>query len=300
MNKNLRNRFLLLIGILVLLLAIILSRPGQIIEIILDVNLFYLLLAVGLIFIAYLVQTLRFLVLMRHHDNRLGFFNTFIVLMSSIYFNLITPAGAGDVFARPYILKRLYKTDFKDAFSTVFFERFSDLIILLIVTLGFMWIYILKLNLMLYLLLVFLGILLSLLLFKYLRKITGFIPQRVMKYVDYVLKIRTIPISSILISSIFTLLNFILIISIIYMILLSLNVVPTIVMIGLFLMSFLIGLLSFIPGGLGVLDASVAGLYHMNGFDGSLGMSIALLNRFLYLSTSLVFYIFVLSKIKKK
>jgi len=280
-------RIPLLIGLCILILVVIVIDPIKILESLKGANYGILLLAPIAIIVTYYIQTIRFCLIMSTKFR----FGIFSIVSSAAVSNLISPGGTGDVFLRPYLIKRRYNIPYRKSFVCVLFERLLDLTALIMISaIAAFYLLPTKVFMLFTLIGLILGSVLAWLLISS-KKITF-----LRKIQDSLNLIKKIPTRLKFISIILSIINMGTMIVTISIIALALNLNPSFIFIGLFFLSQLIGLLSFIPGGLGVSDATFIGLLYVNGLEPSIGASITILFRLSMLLIAIIFLPFAIRR----
>ena len=117
----------LLVSFIILAALILLSDIGQLVESILQANLFYIGLAVAMSVVLIFLRVVRWDLLLRGLNIRVNFGSVFHVFMGGNFISNITPAKSGDP-VRSYFLKKKTKVSFSKNLPSVVVERIFDIL----------------------------------------------------------------------------------------------------------------------------------------------------------------------------
>jgi hypothetical protein len=293
-----RKRILVIVGLILFLMSILLSDPLEVWKLLKNVDLIFLIGAMISIILSFTFQTIRFRMFLSNFSRPGPFFSTFQIVVSSAIANVFFPGAGGDIIVRPFILKKVQGKEVERSFLCVLIERIMDFFGQL--TLAMVAIFFLLPEYMVYILLVLLaGIIAVFVLFFF---PTGYLPFRIPGFIERIIDIlresKKIRIRHLIIGPVLTVLNISFLVCTVTLVIISLNIVPEIEVIGLYFISLFIGIISLIPGGLGTMEGSIAGLFHLVGRESSEGVSILILTRFVLLFVSFVFCLKILPELR--
>lgn len=132
-RKNLQWA-LFIVGLIIL--AFFLYRSGlfENLDVFLEINLWLFLLAFLVSVISIIIKVIRWQYLSREYGQSLSLYEASVVSISSLFFANITPGKIGDLY-KAYYMKKRYAMNFLDGASMIFYERFYELLILFAVSL---------------------------------------------------------------------------------------------------------------------------------------------------------------------
>jgi len=127
-RKNLQW-VLFIVGLLILAFFLYSSGLFENLDVFLEIN-------IGLFFIAFLVSVVSIILkvfrwhyLSREYGQPLTLYEASVVSISGLFFANITPGKIGDLY-KAYYMKKRYAMNFLDGASMIFYERFYELLIL--------------------------------------------------------------------------------------------------------------------------------------------------------------------------
>jgi glycosyltransferase 2 family protein len=300
LNNKIKYFTLITIGLIILAIVIVLSKPLQILDIIRNINLVYTCIVILIVLIIYFIQTIRFRLLISTFHHSIPLWTTFRIVVAAAISNIALPGSGGDILIRPLITKKKFNIPYKEAFLCVLVERITDIFILFIFVM--ISIFILIPKYMMYSYLMFLAGIISVIVLFFIpeKHLPSWVPGFIIKYLKILREVRQIKIRTLIFSIFLTIINVFLMVLTTYFIVKSLNIVPTFELIGLTYISIIIGIFSLIPSGLGVSDGTAASLFVYFGLEPSIGVSITLLHRFIVLFVSMLFLPGIMFKIKSQ
>lgn len=123
MSRN----FLIKIAITLLLFIAIFRKIDiyELFNILISLNIYYLLLSIALVPFLYLIRTFRWSVLLRSISINRSFMDLFKILLIGVFYGLITPGKVGEL-ARAYYLNEKKSV----TFSTIVIEKLIDILVL--------------------------------------------------------------------------------------------------------------------------------------------------------------------------
>lgn len=225
----------------------------------------------------YLVQTLRFRAILDHFGLRPPFAKTYQVVLSGVVVNTIAPGGGGDILTRPYLVRHLFGIPAKTTFTATVTERLFDLVFLLLN--GLLAATLIFPGLLVTLGLVLLALIIGALAFLHFPLERLPLPKAVKKLWTDFRVIKTVPQRVLAVAALYTLASWLVTITIFLVAGLALHQPPSTTLVAIFILSFVVGLLSLIPAGLGTNELSMSALLHLHGYPASLGVSLLLLVR---------------------
>ncbi len=124
----------LLVSFALLATLVYFSDVGKIYATIARVNLYLLLLTIGMWFVSHLIKVARWRFLLAKNSVNVRFWEAFKVFTASGFFSNITPAKAGEPL-KSFILKKSTGANVGETMPAIFFERVFDIISLIAVSL---------------------------------------------------------------------------------------------------------------------------------------------------------------------
>ncbi len=305
-------------GLLLIILYII--GINEILLVLKEANIFYILLAIFMQIIVFIVMGIRWKCVIKALGYNAKFINIFLNVLLGQFFNNITPSmrGGGEVF-RAYYLSKLEQIPKGICYSSVFIERFLDTLIYIIATF-FVILYFIMLGFSykgvlifawISLLIISLGVLYIFINRKLLEKITIKTYRFICKYLPYeyneekIIKIIDEFYRGILffkgnknniytkLSFIFSLLWIVVDITKYYIFFLALYYSVNIFVVAVvYLLALLSGVFSITPSGLGSADAITIGVFTMFNVPVSIAGAVNILDRFIsYLFPTVLGYL---------
>jgi len=127
-----KRAILFTISFIILGALIYYSGPYQILQILLQVNPIYLLLALLLWALGSVIRTLRWQILLKKINVKIHFSQSWQIYVASMFISNLTPVKTGDPM-RSLILKRTNKKSFSKTLPSIILERILDLTVLMII-----------------------------------------------------------------------------------------------------------------------------------------------------------------------
>jgi glycosyltransferase 2 family protein len=138
-KKTLLFYFLLIIGFLILVYLIISSKILENLEIFRDINLSLLLIAFLLTNLNILTKIFRWKYLSNAYGVNLQYGEAYRIVLGSFFVSGITPGKIGEIL-KAYIMKKRHGLPLKDGVACILYERVFELLLLFFVTLGVFYI----------------------------------------------------------------------------------------------------------------------------------------------------------------
>lgn len=266
------KNFVTIIGVILLCIVIWLTGPLEIILAIKETN-WLIVPSLLLVLLTYYIQSLRFRMLMGYQGIRIRRLKSFYLVCAGAIANLVAPVGGGDVVLRPILFKKVCGKGHHETFAVVLIERFMDFCGLLSIAAIFAW----SMN-KYYSLVLLLGLCAGIIMFNILKRFR-YVPAFAKRYAVELRKTRRWPVMAFIRSGAYTVIGMLSIVSTLWLV--GLSIGAGFKAVSLYFVSVVVGLLTFIPGGLGVTDGTAAALFTLYGLDPVLGVTMALLMRFL-------------------
>jgi len=134
-KKTIVFYFLLLAGLAILLYMIISSKILDNLEIFSHINLLLLFLAFSTTILNILLKIFRWRYLCKLYGSEINFHDSGKIVIGSFFISGITPAKIGDVI-KAYIMKKRFSLPLLDGIAGILYERVFELILLVLVSLG--------------------------------------------------------------------------------------------------------------------------------------------------------------------
>jgi uncharacterized protein (TIRG00374 family) len=138
-KKALLFYLLLIIGFFILIYLIIASKILENLDIFRHINPYLLFLAFLLTNLNIIVKIYRWKYLSSAYDVNLHYFEAGKIVISSFFVSGITPAKIGDII-KAYVMKKRHAMPLRDGVSCILYERFFELFLLFFVSLGVFYI----------------------------------------------------------------------------------------------------------------------------------------------------------------
>lgn len=123
---------LLLVGFLILLVLVANSGILSNLHLFLEINPFIYVIAILFVVLNIISKTYRWCYLSQVFDTTISWKSAFTVFFSSLFFGNITPAKVGDLY-KAYYMKHRYSLGYVKGVSMIFYERFYELLILALI-----------------------------------------------------------------------------------------------------------------------------------------------------------------------
>lgn len=255
---------LLFVGFLILVFLIINSEILDNLNLFLELNPLYYIVAILFVVLNLITKTYRWKYLSQTFQTNMSWKSAFTVFFSSLFFGNITPAKVGDLY-KAYYMKHRYSLRYVNGVSMIFYERFYELLILALI--GSLAIIFMDIDFVTQILMagVIIFLFVLLLIFTKLHEILLFLQKR-LKKIPFIsidengnLSLQKIsPIQSLIVFGItFFALSFEFIR--LWFVALAFGVnLPFLYLAIIYCLSIVIGLISQIPLGLGVMEGSLA------------------------------------------
>jgi uncharacterized protein (TIRG00374 family) len=134
-KKTALSYILLIAGFFVLLYMILASKIVDNLDIFTHVNIFLLFLAFSTTLLNVLVKIYRWRYLCKLYGSEIGYHDALRIVVGSFFVSGITPAKVGDII-KAYIMKKRFSMPILDGVAGILYERVFELLLLLLVSLG--------------------------------------------------------------------------------------------------------------------------------------------------------------------
>jgi glycosyltransferase 2 family protein len=124
------KKLLPIIGIVILIYIIYKANPQKIINEVLNVNLSFFSIAIGLTFLSLITQTLKWSVIATYQKINLGFWEAFKINLVGFFYGFITPAKIGNIVRADY-LKKYTGGDLSPGITNFILDKIFDLLSLI-------------------------------------------------------------------------------------------------------------------------------------------------------------------------
>ncbi len=286
---SLRTLFSFFIALVIICILLLNINFLEIINIIKRVYLFYYLVAFLLFYIAIIIRNFRWQLQLKNIGYLVPYFKLFRILMVSYFTNCIIPAKLGD-FMRGYMIRKRYKGSFTKTMGSVFTERLIDIILLVaMLTISGSILFGKKLNKDLIFALI-VGYIIILILFIFLfilrirTKFVKYIPKKIMLIIDQAEEgiIGSIKKKNFTLILLYSVLIWLCEITSLYFIFISLELnISYFLSVFIALSAALLTAIPITPGGLGAVESAIVGILIMFSIDKNIGISTAILQRFI-------------------
>lgn len=298
-KKVIIQSVLLFIGLLILVFILWNSGILENIEYILTVSIPLLILAFILSNANILVKIYRWKFLSERYKQPMTMHEASIITISSLYFANITPGKVGDLF-KAYFMQKKYLMNFFDGVSMIFYERFFELLILVLTATAIIFIKLSGASVIVLELSAAILILLALFYFKaeyfmgLLEKLVIRLP--IIKTNEVNFHIKKIRLSEIFAVFVITLISLMFEFSRLWVVALAFGYWLNPVQVSIFFsLAIVAGLISQIPLGIGITEGSLSYLLQQVGIPPVSAMSIVLTDRLISMYYALILG-FVFSK----
>jgi len=298
-TKKLLQLILLLIGLIILVLIIKQSGITENYELLFTVSIPLLIIAFVLSNANIVVKIFRWKYLSGKYNQPITMHEASVVTVSSLYFANITPGKVGDLF-KAYFMQKKYAMNFFDGVSMIFYERFFELMILILTATGIFFIDLRGVSVLILELSAALLLLLALFYYKsdYFMKILEkmVIHLPVIKTSEVNFHINKLPFMNILMVFIITFISLALEFARLWVVALAFGFFLNPLQVSIvFSLAIVAGLISQIPLGIGIMEGSLTYLLQEMGVDPISSVSIVLTDRIISMYYALILG-FVFSK----
>ena len=298
-TKKLLQLILLLIGLIILVLIIKQSGITENYELLFTVSIPLLIIAFVLSNANIVVKIFRWKYLSGKYNQPITMHEASVVTVSSLYFANITPGKVGDLF-KAYFMQKKYAMNFFDGVSMIFYERFFELMILILTASGIFFIELRGVSVLILELSAALLLLLALFYYKsdYFMKILEkmVIHLPVIKTSEVNFHINKLPFMNILMVFIITFISLALEFARLWVVALAFGFFLNPLQVSIvFSLAIVAGLISQIPLGIGIMEGSLTYLLQEMGVDPISSVSIVLTDRIISMYYALILG-FVFSK----
>lgn len=300
-KRSVLQTILLIFGFAILGFFIVNSGITENYQILFEISIPLLLIAVLLSIMTMLVKIYRWKYLSQWYGQTISWWESAMVFMPSLFYGNITPGKVGDLY-KAYHMKKKYSMRYRDGVSMIFYERFIELLLLFLVAGAVVFIQLRGITLIALEIIFF--ILILLVFFYYKSDACIRVAQRVLVKIPFTPKegnldvsITKMPLSQILVVSIITFVSLFLEFIRIFVVALAFGYLLNPIVLSVFLcLSVLIGLVSQIPLGIGVMEGSLNYFISTMGVPMSISLAIVLVDRFISMYFALILG-FIFSKI---
>ncbi len=227
----------------------------------------------------YFLQTLRFFVVLAPLHRLPSLWRTYQVVLSGVVVNTLSPGGGGDLVSRPYLMRHLFGIPAKTTFAATAAERLFDLVFLLLNGLVAAALIFPDLIVTVVAALALVGA--GALFFFHVPLDRLPLPARLKKLWTDLRIVKTIPVRYLAAAGLLTALGWLILYATFALAGLAFHQRPSVILLAAFALSFIVGVLSLIPGGLGTNELSMSALLYAFGYPAALGVSIPFLVRLL-------------------
>jgi uncharacterized protein (TIRG00374 family) len=134
-KKTVISYILLIAGFFVLLYMILASKIVDNLDIFTHVNIFLLFLAFSTTLLNVMVKIYRWRYLCKLYGSEIGYHDALRIVVGSFFVSGITPAKVGDII-KAYIMKKRFSMPLLDGVAGILYERVFELLLLFLVSLG--------------------------------------------------------------------------------------------------------------------------------------------------------------------
>ena len=298
-TKKLLQLILLLFGLIILVLIIKQSGITENYQLLFTVSIPLLIIAFVLSNANIIVKIFRWKYLSGKYNQPITLHEASVVTVSSLYFANITPGKVGDLF-KAYFMQRKYAMNFFDGVSMIFYERFFELMILILTASGIFFIELRGVSVLILGTDAALLLLLALFYYKsdYFMKILEKMVIRlpVIKTNEVNFHIKKLPFMNILMVFIITFISLALEFARLWVVALAFGFFLNPLQVSIiFSLAIIAGLISQIPLGIGIMEGSLTYLLQEMGVDPISSVSIVLTDRIVSMYYALILG-FVFSK----
>lgn len=261
-NKWWLRTVLFCIGLVILVYFILKSGIIENYQILLSINIPLLLLACSCTLGVLVLRTYRWKYLCMQYNTRISLRESAIVSLSSLFYANITPGKIGEI-SKAYFMQKRYNMSLADGVSMIFYERFFELMILFFAASA---IVLVEFNGITVLVLEIIGILLAVLLIFYYKidlilKTIGNLCSRlsVFKKISFDIQVRKIKFPKIIVVLTITVFSVAFEFLQIWLVALAFGYILNPILLTIFFsVSMILGLVSQIPLGVGVVEGSLS------------------------------------------
>lgn len=286
-------------GLLILFFIIFQSGIFENYRLLFTVSIPLLVLAFVLSNVNILVKIYRWKYLCDSYNHPITMCESSIITISSLYFANITPGKVGDLF-KAYYMQKKYAMNFFNGISMIFYERFFELMILVLTAMAIVFIELRGISVIILEISAALVILLGLFYYKVdffvkiLEKIIIRLPMIKTNEVNF--HIKKLPFFNILAVFIITFISLILEFFRLWIVALAFGYFLNPIHVSIFFsLAIVAGLISQIPLGIGIMEGSLSYLIQESGIEPISSMSIVLTDRMISMYYALILG-FVFSK----
>jgi uncharacterized protein (TIRG00374 family) len=291
-TKKLLKSILFFMGLLILFFIIIQSGIFENYRLLFTVSIPLLVLAFVLSNVNILVKIYRWKYLCDRYNHPITMSEASIITISSLYFANITPGKVGDLF-KAYYMQKKYAVNFFNGVSMIFYERFFELMILVLTATAIIFIELRGISVIILEISAALLILLALFYYKVdffvkiLEKIVIRLPMIKTKEVNF--HIKKLPFFNILAVFIITFISLILEFFRLWIVALAFGYFLNPLHVSIFFsLAIVAGLISQIPLGIGIMEGSLSYLIQESGVEPISSMSIVLTDRMISMYYALI------------
>jgi glycosyltransferase 2 family protein len=282
-TKKILQLILLLIGLIILVLTIKQSGITENYQLLFTISIPLLIIAFILSNANIIVKIFRWKYLCGKYNQPITLHEASVVTVSSLYFANITPGKVGDLF-KAYFMQKKYAMSFFDGVSMIFYERFFELMVLILTASGIFFIELRGISVLILELSAALLLLLALFYYKsdYFMKILEKMVIRlpVIKTNEVNFHIKKLPFMNILIVFIITFISLALEFARLWVVALAFGFFLNPLQVSIvFSLAIIAGLVSQIPLGIGIMEGSLTYLLQEMGVDPISSVSIVLTDR---------------------
>lgn len=291
-TKKLLKSILFFTGLLILLFIIFQSGIFENYRLLFTVSIPLLVLAFVLSNVNILVKIYRWKYLCDRYNHPITMCESSIVTISSLYFANITPGKIGDLF-KAYYMQKKYAMNFFNGISMIFYERFFELMILVLTAMAIVFIELRGISVIILEISAALLILLALFYYKVdffvkiLEKIIIRLPMIKTNEINF--HIKKLPFFNILAVFIITFISLILEFFRLWIVALAFGYFLNPIHVSIFFsLAIVAGLISQIPLGIGIMEGSLSYLIQESGIEPISSMSIVLTDRMISMYYALI------------
>lgn len=291
-TKKLLKSILFFTGLLILLFIIFQSGIFENYRLLFTVSIPLVVLAFVLSNVNILVKIYRWKYLCDSYNQPITMCEASIVTISSLYFANITPGKVGDLF-KAYYMQKKYAMNFFNGISMIFYERFFELMILVLTAMAIVFIELRGISVIILEISAALLILLALFYYKVdffvkiLEKIIIRLPMIKTNEVNF--HIKKLPFFNILAVFIITFISLILEFFRLWIVALAFGYFLNPIHVSIFFsLAIVAGLISQIPLGIGIMEGSLSYLIQQSGIEPISSMSIVLTDRMISMYYALI------------
>ncbi|GEM_PF-794568 len=293
------KQILSVLGLFILLYVLYNANLLENLSVFSSINLFFLAIAFLFSLLNIVLKVYRWKYLSANYGKNLTMYDASLVTISSFFYANITPGKIGDLF-KAYYMNKKHQLRYISGISMLFYERFFELVILLIVAFSVVLFLEIDSNTLLVLAVTFI-LLLGLVVFYLksdfiLEKIERFADRYVAKYTPGEEKLRLEKLPSVKIMAIFVITFFSLVMEFVRLWFVALSfgfTVDFFMLSSFFCISILFGLISQIPLGIGITEGSLIFFIEKLGVPSPVASAIVIVDRIISMYFSLIIgYVF--------